>query len=72
MTNQFEFKLKSLNPLRDTPERLGYKDQQQFLAVDTEGNLKVMAVYTGVDNLNKPVLKFPNTLFKLVTNVKIS
>lgn len=72
MTNQIEFKLKTLNPLRDTPERLGYKDQDQFLAVDTEGNLKVMSVYTGVDNLNKPVLKFPNSLYKLVSNVKLT
>lgn len=71
MTNTFDLKLKTLNPLRDTPEKFGYKDQDQFLAVDAEGHLKVMSVYTGVNNHNEPVLKFPNTLYRLVTNVNI-
>ncbi len=64
-------KTKKLNPIRDTPERLGYKEFQEFLAIDVDGNLKVMSVYTGKDEHNQPALKFPNTLHKLITNVKI-
>ena len=71
MTEKYHFQLKHLNTIRDTPERLGFKEHDQFLAVDIDGNLKVMSVYSGTDNLNKPILKFPNTLHKIVSNVSV-
>lgn len=65
------FNIKKLSPLKDTPERLGYKEYQNVMYLNKEGLIQVGFVFMGEDGQGRNVLKFPANATHIFTNVTV-
>ena len=69
--DNYQFNMRKLVPLKDTPERLGYKEYQSVMFLNKDGLIQVGFVYTGEDGQGRNVLKFPTNATHIFTNVTI-
>ena len=67
----YEFQMKKLFPLKDTPEKLGYKEFDDVMYLNKEGLVQVGIVTKSDNGLGRQVLKFPSNMDHIFTNVKI-
>lgn len=67
----YEFQMKKLFPLKDTPEKLGYKEFDDVMYLNKDGLVQVGVVTKGNNGQGLPVLKFPSNMEFLFTNVKV-
>lgn len=68
----FEINLRKLVPIKDTPERLGYKEWSNIMYLNKDGLLQIGFVTITDDGQGRNVLKFPSNATHIVSNVKVT
>lgn len=69
--DNYQFNMRKIAPLKDTPERLGFKEYQSVMFLNKDGLVQVGFVYTGEDGQGRNILKFPANATHIFTNVTI-
>ena len=70
--DKYQFNMRKIVPLKDTPERLGFKEYQNVMFLNKEGLIQVGFVFKGEDGQGRNVLKFPTNATHIFTNVNIT
>lgn len=69
--DDYKFKMHKLMPLKDTPEKHGFKEHHDLLYLNKEGLLQIGFITEGIDNQGKSILKFPSNATHIVKNVEL-
>lgn len=68
----YEFNLRKLVPIKDTPERLGFAEWSNVMYLNKEGLIQIGFVTLSDNGQGRNVLKFPSNATHIVTNVTVT